>query len=39
MNGPSTVELGREERDNEDSRLTMAGEEAESKTGLRNLLN
>ncbi|EAL19201.1 hypothetical protein CNBH3000 [Cryptococcus deneoformans B-3501A] len=39
MNGPSTVELGREERDNEDSRMTMAGEEAESKTGLRNLLN
>lgn len=39
MNEPSTLELGGEERDKEDSRMAMAGEEAGSKTELRNLLN
>ncbi|OWT37336.1 hypothetical protein C362_04346 [Cryptococcus neoformans Bt1] len=39
MNGPSTLELGGEERDKEGSRMAMAGEEAGSKTELRNLLN
>ncbi|UOH83601.1 hypothetical protein LQV05_006334 [Cryptococcus neoformans] len=39
MNEPSTLELGGEERDKEGSRMAMAGEEAGSKTELRNLLN
>ncbi|KIR71855.1 hypothetical protein I310_04538 [Cryptococcus deuterogattii CA1014] len=39
MDGPSMVELGREEREKGDPRMAVVGEDAESKTRLRNLLN
>nr|KIR88443.1 hypothetical protein I308_01510 [Cryptococcus tetragattii IND107] len=39
MDGPSMVELGRKEREKGDPRMAVVGDDAESKTGLRNLLN
>ncbi|KAE8539527.1 hypothetical protein D1P53_004629 [Cryptococcus gattii VGV] len=39
MDGPSMVELGRKEREKGDPRMAVVGDDAESKAGLRNLLN
>lgn len=39
MDGPSMVELGRKEREKGDPRMAVVGDDTESKTGLRNLLN